>query len=225
MPAQNLPPESIPPLFETPHWRAREHDAAVPAALLAEQERELGLFRRVLEDARNRDTPLRDLFSGMIHLAMPGLSEEERQRAAARCEEETLRWLDSMDEEGNPRWISLTLVDRRSETDGIKPGSVLPDEQESAAPKNRLHKDAENSSEIPKRENFLFSGLEFIVRRFKKDGKEDRPKPGDVYRGKGTLPPPRPRPMRGFFRILVVSICLGVIYHIVSRKGWVPRIF
>ena len=225
MPAQNLPSEPISTLFETSHWRARKHDAAVPAALMAEQERELEQFRRVLEDARNRDTALRDLFSGMIRLATPGVSEEERQRAAARCEEETLRWLDSMDEEGNPRWISLTLVDRRSEAGGIKPDNVLPDDQESAAPKDRLHKDAEDSSEIPKRENFLFSSLEFIVRRFKKDGKEDRPKPGDVYRGKGTLPPPSPRPMRSFFRMLVVSICLGVIYHILSRKGWVPRIF
>lgn len=225
MPSPYRPPFPLPDMSSAQRWRGGNADAATPAALAAEQEREHDLFRQVLEDARKPDTPLRDLFAGLTRLGTPGRPEEEYRKAAERCAEEALQWQDSLDEEGNPRWISLTLLERRSEEKGIRAGSVLPDEKESAAPKDRLRKDQGPDAPIPKRENFLFSSLEFIVRRFRKDSEEERPNPDDLYRGKGTIPPLRPQPMRSFFRMLLVTACLGVIYHVLSKKGWVPKLF
>lgn len=40
-----------------------------------------------------------------------------------------------------------------------------------------------------------------------------------------TSAPVRPRPMRSLIRMLLVTTILGMLYHILSLKGWVPRLF
>lgn len=40
-----------------------------------------------------------------------------------------------------------------------------------------------------------------------------------------TAAPHKPRPMRSLIRMLLVTAILGMLYHILSLKGWVPRLF
>ena len=205
-------------------WRPRVHDAPSLARIRDEQEREEQLYRHALARAQNADTPLADLFE--LALALRGAEEAERSAQARRLAEEALAWRDAFDGEGNPLWITLAPHEEREEQ--TEPQTILPGPAESAAPKGTLRlgnsPDAEKR-EIPARDNPLFDALDKTVRYITGTPRQEPALPKDPYQGRGTLPPPKPRVLSGLLRMLAIGACLAVIYHVLSLKGWAPRLF
>lgn len=224
--ASSIPHSSTDP---SAPWRVRERDPRQYEALLRELEREAFMYAHILNQARDRDVPVCDLLADAVRLAYPHADEESVQRTVARCEQENALWREGLDAEGNPRWISLTVRERRTQDDSIAPEGVLPTEDESAAPKEGVLSPARDGKEapIPERNNMLFDGLEWLVRGILGTRKKPpSPLPHDGLRPRrGTLPPPRPQPLRGLLRMLLAGAILGAAYHFLALRGWVPKLF
>ena len=201
------------PRFDGP---ARPPEKDVPAApevlaSLAEEEYEKELFGQIMSGAREQATPLRELQARADALAVPGkiLKPDNASAPAAETGEKEGDWSGGLDRSGNPRWITLSLPEREPEN-GITPESVLPPSLKASPEKPDQQKDEQRQQQPA-------GLLQSLLDRFKL-----RPRPSsDNVRPHAR----RARPMRGFFRMLLLTVILAMVYHILSQRGWVPRLF
>ena len=167
------------------------------------EERDRALFERIMSGARDQATPLRDLHAHADALTVPGKTPATGAPAGDAVED---CWTGGMDSDGNPRWITLSVREPESEDGRIVPESVLP-------PPMLPSPGTPEQQGRPQRAGLLRTLLERL---------KGRPRsPSDF-----TLAHTRDiRPMRGFFRMLLVTAILGMLYYILSQRGWVPRLF
>lgn len=191
---------------------------ADPAALRAEHEREQALFALVMNAARLRETPLQDLYADALKLARPGIDDAELHKAAERYAGFMAVCMDDPnlagceDEQGNPRWISLTPREESTGDGRIRPAGVLPSDKESAAPK-AAKEEAPASEKQGGLRGFLFGG--------RKSGPDISEEIRRARGESGVVPPLRPRPMRSFVRMLLFTAAFAVVYHLLIRFGFI----
>lgn len=184
--------------------------------LFLEQKREEELFQCILEEARQEETALNGLFGHVMRLAFPNTPEADRERALGMILSRTANWQNSFDKDGNPRWISLTLPERDEHEKGIHPDPVLPSDMESAAPPQA---DARETPEKNGNVSGFFARLSGIFSGIPGSGHQPA-----TAAGRGTIPPPRPRPLRGVARLVIVGSICAVLYHALVVRGCMPRI-
>ena len=167
------------------------------------EERDRALFDQIMSGARDQTTPLRDLHAHADALTVPGKNPATGIQADGDVEHD---WTGAMDGTGNPRWITLSAREPESEDGRIMPESVLP------PPLIPLPETPEQQGR-PQRAGLLRTLL-------------------DRLKGRPRSPADRPlahtrdiQPMRGFFRMLLLTAILGMLYYILSQRGWVPRLF
>lgn len=167
------------------------------------EERDRALFDRIMSGARDQATPLHDLHAHADALAVPGKAPATDAPAGASGKSD---WTGGMDNAGNPRWITLSVREPESENGRIVPESVLP-------PPLLPSPEAPEQKGRTQRAGLLRT----LLNNFK-----GRPRPPSDR----TLVHTRDiRPMRGFFRMILVTAILGMLYYILSQRGWVPRLF
>ena len=192
-----------------PSWEENTPTARETRRILAEEEYQKDLFRRILSGARDQATSLGELHAGANALGAPDQTDREPDPSSPETPEAAPPWAADLDNSGNPRWITLSVQKEDPENDRIVPESVLPEPVETSPAKpeqqegGSRHKQAESPRSLLDRLN--------IPPRFKPE--EKRPA------GR------RPRPMRGFFRMLLLTAILAMFYHILAQRGWVPRLF
>lgn len=173
---------------------------------------EAALYARILADARREDSALENLYLQTLHLAFPRVDEARGRRETEAYARRLEGWSRSLDENGNPCWISLTLPERRDDQ-ALRPEGVLPSESESAAPANRLRGNANDGGE----KNALFRAVDRLFTPFTGSKAAVTAKPGGA---KGTLVPPiEPHPLRGFIRMLLLGAALALAFHFFLQKG------
>lgn len=215
-----LDPETPPGAFPLPpqpglpaRLRGRNSSLAPETnSSLAGEEREKELFSQIMSGAREQTTSLGELRARADALAVPEKvmrPDEALSRAAGTVQSEE-GWSNNLDESGNPRWLTLFPPERGSENDRIEPESVLPPSLKIPPEKPDRQKD-EPQQQQP-------AGLlqSLLVRLRLRP-----PPPSDAIHPYTR----RARPMRGFFRMLLLAAILAMIYHIISQRGWVPRLF
>lgn len=205
-------------------WRLRKHDAAALEQLREEQKAEENLFQRILAEATKAEVPLAGLYE--LTLEFCGSPEDERRTLAKKLAKDALAWRNAFDDDGNPLWISLAPCERQKENS--EPESALPDEAENAAPKGGLRLDdngGKGKKKIPTRENLLFNALDALVRRISGTPRQKAFLPRTLHAGSVALPPPKRQMLTGCVRMFALGVCLAVIYHALTLKGWVPRLF
>ena len=207
-------------VFGPPAWRPRSDTADTRSVSLAQQQ-EQELFDQIMAEARREDSLLDELFRDATRLAFPQADEAYIDRALARARTDMLRWRESVDQEGNPSWITLTLPERPMEDDGIQPGAVLPSDTESAVPLS------EKEAADKKKEQELQGLFGRLLGFFSGDSETKHPPVtrASIAAGKGTIPPPVRRPMRSLFRTFLLSMIFGIFYYALSLRGCVPKIF
>ena len=199
---------------------SREEEAAFIETMRLEFQQEEVLFRHIMDEARSECSQLGDSLRDFMRLAFPRAGDGDIERAVATVKASTASWQDAYDKEGNPCWISLTLPERGESDEGLQPGGVLPSEAESAGPpKTDAERKAEHDRERPGFFKRLFGGASSV------DPKRPPVTPASIAAGKGTIPPPKPRPLRGFIRLAVLGAVFAVIYHMVVVRGCTPKIF
>ena len=181
-------------------------------ASLIEEEYEKELFGQIMSGAREQATPLRELRTRADALAVPGKHPQANDASvpAARAGGKEASWSDELDISGNPRWITLSLPEREPEKDRITPESVLP-------PSLKISPEKPNQQKDEQRRQQPSGLLQSFLARLKL-----RPQPAS-----DNVHPyaRRARPMRSFFRMLLVTAILAMVYHIISLRGWAPRLF
>jgi hypothetical protein len=167
-----------------------------------EDEHESSLFRHIMSGARKQENSLRELcrltngLAGANNDTMTALSA-----TSVECPliEEAQPY--DMDDAGNPCWISLPAQEQT-------PKNALP------RPVKLFSKNSERQSAKQPQP------LAHLRNRAAQDA--------DYPQADGAPPlsfTRRIRPMRGFFRMLIVAIILGLAYYFLSQKGWVQRLF
>lgn len=181
-------------------------------ASLAEEEYEKKLFGQIMSGAREQAIPLLELRARADALAVPGnhMKANDASPPAAGAGEKEANWSGELDISGNPRWITLSLPEREPEHDRITPESVLP-------PSLIITPEKPDQQKNEQRRQQPAGFLQSFLARLKL-----RPQPAS-----DNVHPyaRRARPMRGFFRMLLVTAILAMIYHVISLRGWVPRLF
>jgi hypothetical protein len=207
----------------TPVWRGSV-DAPGREALLQEQMREEDIYRSILLAARQEETPLESLFFPVGTLAFPRADQELVRNAAERDAENVRRGLHGLDEDGNPRWISLHLPDRRDIDKELAPESILPSATESAAPPI----DDRKGGMAARKERKGF--LSFLLRRFRPMTPEERPLTANPYErlrsARAASAPPPSVHKRFFFRLLRMALFVVILYEvwqILIRWGMSPK--
>lgn len=180
--------------------------------MLDEEGREKELFRRIMTGAREQETPLRELHARTMELALPhkaGTGDAAAISAATEIFETKFfenEWRSGLDSSGNPRWITLS-VPEHGEEGTIAPESVLPPPVE--MPSKSPFQKEDTSSKKP-------TGSRYSLQE----------KTPESSRSGGMHPQfRRPRPWRNFFRMLLIVAILGMLYHILAQRGWVPKFF
>ena len=174
--------------------------------ILAEEEYQKDLFRRILSGAREQTTSLEELYAQADSLASPSGKDHALSPSTPETDSP---WAAALDSDGNPRWITLSVPEPSPEDGRIIPESVLPAPITPATDKSEQQE--ASSRHKP-------SGpFQSLLARL-----NVRPQPTS---GKAMPHSRRPRPMRNFFRMLLVTAILGMLYHILAQKGWVPRLF
>lgn len=167
------------------------------------EERDRALFDQIMSGARDQATPLRDLHARASALAVPG---KDPIPDAPAGDSEGNDWAAGVDGTGNPRWITLSVREPESEDGRIVPESVLP-------PPLLPSPETPEQQGRTQRTGLLRTLLNNL---------KGRPRPP----ADRTLVHTRDiRPMRGFFRMILVTAILGMLYYILSQRGWVPRLF
>lgn len=206
-----------------PPWRQRSHSPESLRDLTDAQEREEELFALTRRLAALESSPLEELYLNVRLLGGASDCEALRPEAAAYAEKMRARAFDDpaqpdMDAEGNPLWISLTLRDRR---DGgpVKAGSVLPGEDESAAPRTFLDQSLEK-----RRENSgLFGAVIALLGRLtgvKKEAPPERRKSRPDERGQSRLDAvdsASSSPLGGFIKMILLGAALALVWHFFGR--------
>jgi hypothetical protein len=207
----------------TPAWRCFV-GAPDREALLREQLREEDVYRSVLLAARQEDTALETLFFPVGILAYPKADQELVRNAAERDVKNLLRGLQGLDEDGNPRWISLHLTERRDVDKELAPESILPSGAESAAPPVD---DRKAGSAACKERKGFFS---FLLRRFRPMTPEERPLTANPYErlrsARAASTPPPSVHKRFLFRLLRMALFVVILYEvwqILIRLGVSPK--
>ena len=175
----------------------------VPSSPEAAEERDRALFYQIISGARDQTRPLRDLHAHAEALAVPGKNPATGTLADADAE---LDWAGAMDSTGNPRWITLSARETESEDGRIVPESVLP------PPLIPLPETPEQQGR-PQRTGLLRTLLDCLKGRPRPSSDRPLAHTRDI------------RPMRGFFRMILLTAILGMLYYILSQRGWVPRLF
>jgi hypothetical protein len=221
-----FPPSRRAPVFSP---GAEEDCAALtkPLTVAPEEAYEQDLFARIMSRARDQESSLRGLRLLSNELASP-INPETRRNPAATCGEDMRGapakrngqnvasrsdasgeseedWASGMDSDGNPRWITLSVPERSPDAGRIAPDSPLP--RSLAAPpatprQTRGERQKSGGRRAPcaqqgKREGF--SAAHAGARRI--------------------------HPMLAFFRMLAVLAVLGVVWHFLSQRGWLPRLY
>lgn len=195
----------------SPRLQKAENPTPSARDIFALEERESELFGRIMSSAREQTTPLSEIHGRTMDLAVPekvlpsNVSSPLEEKDATASE---ARWTGGMDGDGNPLWITLSVPERNPEEDRIVPESVLPEPIKKPQDKAKQKK----QPPAPQRPGLLQS----LLWPFKDHSQSAPDKNAFVH---------RPRPMRNFFRMLLVTAILGMFYYILSRQGWVPRLF
>lgn len=203
-------------------WR-RDEGAPSFEEMRDYQSREEALFAEVMERARLETTEPFEQFLAMQQLANPGADETLLRRAAGRDVEQLLRCEESLDEDGNPRWISLSLPDRRDSDTRIDPEGVLPSDAESAAPPTTEYDKKQSGG----------TGKGLLGRLFKRSGnktpEEDDPVSVNPYRrlrekrqAEETPLPPHKRFLFRMLRMALLFIIIYEVYRILLRWNVLP---
>ena len=174
-----------------------------PASPEAAEERDRALFAQIMSGARDQATPLRDLHARASALAVPGKNPVTGSPSDGGVETD---WAGAMDSTGNPRWITLSVREPQSEDGRIVPESVLP-------PPLAPSPEPSEQEGRPQRAGLLRTLLEHLKGRPRSPSDRTLAHTRDI------------RPMRGFFRMVLVTAILGMLYYILSQRGWVPRLF
>lgn len=203
-------------------WR-RSADAPSLEEVLRAQREEEDLFRQTLELARQEEQPLAELYLNMERLAYPTADPALLRKAAERDAYRALHWREELDEDGNPRWISLSLPERRDPDSQLAPASVLPDERTTAAPLE----DGAAPPPVAERRGLLGR----LLNRAKGSPREETDAAQSPYarlRAARAKPPKAPSPLKRFlFRLLRVVLFLIIIYElyrIFLRWGMAPGV-
>lgn len=199
-----------------PPWRQRSHSPDSLRDLAEAQKREEELFALTQRLAALEDSSLEELY---LHLRLLGGANDGEalgHEAAAYAESMRARALDGqgqpdMDAEGNPLWISLTLRDRR---DGgpIQAGSVLPGEEESAAPRTFL----EESREKRREHSGIFGAVIGFLSRLAGAGKKAPTEPRKSRSPAANSAPPSP--LGGFVKMILLGAALALVWHFFVRS-------
>jgi|GEM_PF-4104579 len=201
-------------------WRSGPEGPPDAQTLFLEQSREEELFQRIMGEATQEKTPLEDLLRHTMRLAFPHALDSDLERAIGVIKARTDHWQDSFDREGNPCWISLTLSERDENTDKIQPDAVLPSDAESAAPPKT---DTEGRSEKDRERPGFFGGLLGMFFR-PPDPRRTQITPASIAAGRGTIPPPQPRPLRSLIRLVILGGICALAYYALVIKGCTPKV-
>ena len=174
-----------------------------PTSPQTAEDRDRALFDQIMSGARDQATPLRDLHARADALTLPGKNPATDAPADDAVEHD---WAAAMDSTGNPRWITLSVREAKSEGGRIVPESVLPPPliPSPATPEQQ---------EQPQRAGLLRTLLDRLKSRPRSPSDRTLAHTRDI------------RPMRGFFRMILVTAILGMLYYILAQRGWVPRPF
>ena len=177
--------------------------------MLDEEAYEKELFGRIMSGAREEKTPLSELHASTTRLAVPhktGTEDADVLPAEADISQDD-EWNSGLDGSGNPRWITLSVPEREEESGVLTPESVLPPQVEPPS-KSPYQKDDKSKKKSAGQ---------------RRSSQEQTPEPS---RTGGMRPRSRrPRPVRNFIRMLLAVAILGMLYHILSQRGWVPQLF
>ena len=201
-----IAPESLPPPLHAYPAPWRPCPGGLDAQeLFQKQAEEEALFLGIIRDAGRAQTPLDNLFRQTMRLAFPQASEDDLERSLKVIKARTEDWQSTLDKNGNPAWISVHLHEGAENGEGLHPGGVLPSDAETAAPPKV---DTEGRSERDRERPGLFGG---ILGMFSgaASGKRHQITPESIAAGKGTIPPPERRPLRGIVRLaMLVGLCV-----------------
>ncbi|MDL2317267.1 hypothetical protein LJC59_09420 [Desulfovibrio sp. OttesenSCG-928-A18] len=202
-------------------------------------EQEQALFAAVMHRARDARASFEELYDHAGKLA-PGRvgaqeknAENEKQDSRQRASGPYLAadffpvppGLNEVDVYGNPRWISLTLAERRDDTEMLTPAPVLPAGREQAGPGPATWKDAEPRKGTVQVGDTLYPAFYLSAQEGAgRDGYRDSQSARE-YAGLGSIRPRKARPMRSLVRMLIVTAVLGALYTLFAKFGWVPPLF
>ena len=193
-------------------WRSAL-DAPDSDEILLEQLREEEIYRSIMFTARQEDSSLESLFFPAATLAYPKADESLVRQAAGRDAATMLRWRHELDENGNPRWISLHLPERHDAGEAPTPGSILPSEKESAVPSEKYQAVPKASPE--KQKGFLSR----MPRRFtpmKEPETRLTINPYERLRAARATTPPRSSFGYFLFRLFRITLFAIILFEIVQ---------
>ena len=195
----------------TPAWRGSP-GAPGKEELLQGQLREEDVYRSILHAARQEETLLESLFFPAGTLAYPRADQELVRNAAERDVENMRRGLHGLDEDGNPRWISLHLPERRDIGKALAPESILPSEAKSAAPPLN---DRKAGTAARKERKGIFS---FLQQSLRPRTPEERPLTINPYErlrsARAASAPPPSVHKRFLFRLLLMALFAVILYEV-----------
>jgi hypothetical protein len=107
--------------------------------LLLEQSREEELFQRIMGEAQHEKTPLEELLKSTMRLAFPHAKDSDLERALNEIKARSTEWQNNVDQDGNPRWISLPLRERNNSKTKAQPSVARPSatKTKNAAPQKK----------------------------------------------------------------------------------------
>mgnify|MGYP003623400000 CR=1 FL=1 len=207
--------------------------------LSAEYAAEAALYEEILAKARDSGSSPDELLRLTAALAFPGACAPPARPANGAKNPPALDDLQKKDEadcmrldlarvdrDGNPGWISLTLPQRDDDFMNGEaergPGSAWFQETDAPTSYGRTGQGRKypgmrsNGGQVLQPEGVL-SGL---LRRLSGKGEQEHSYAQSSFQSRRP-----PRPLRNFIRMLLVTAILGMLYHILSLKGWLPRLF
>jgi ADP-heptose:LPS heptosyltransferase len=191
-------------------WRGAP-DAPDAEEILLEQLREEEIYRSILLAARQEESSLESLFFPAATLAYPKADEALVRQVAGRDADTMLRWRHELDEDGNPRWISLHLPERRDADGNLAPGSILPSGEEGAVPPEKGPTATNTSPE--ERKGFLSR----MLRRFTPMREAETRltiNPYERFRASRAAAPPSSPLGRFLFRLLRITLFAVILFEI-----------
>ena len=181
--------ESVPPYSWRSNLEGPDAQTLFEQSRL-EHNREEELFQRIMGEAQYEKTPLDELLRSTLRLAFPHAKDSDLERALGMIRARSAEWRNNLDQDGNPRWITLPLRERDSAKDTEQAGATRPPDTKDAT--RHSNKDA---TRLP-------------------DTKDDT-KDADPPKEKA-----KPTFLGGLIRLVVFAGLVLLAYHILVVRGW-----
>lgn len=195
-------------------------DPETVTAMLEEERRDTAEFSRLLELARKPDSSHQEVYGRE--------AEDENDDVVLLASHHS-----HMDRYGNPTWIKLAPRTREEGREGGAPeeetvtvsgGMLSSSLEESLRERGRA---GAKKKETVGRKTDGKGGIFRLFGRAEADKEQESLASRRLreQEGKGMLLPRKARPMHSFFRVLLATVVLGLLYHFLATRGWVPKLF